>query len=49
MLENQQKQTELLRQGLVAALKEQRSVNVSNFRWLQPVIFLGEERSLDFE
>ena len=49
MMENQQKQTELLRQGLIAAPKEQRSGNVSNFRRLQPTIFTGEERPLDAE
>jgi len=47
MMENQQKQTELLRQGLIAAPKEQRSSNVSEFRRLQPAIFTGEERPLD--
>ena len=32
MMENQQKQTELPRQGLIAAPKEQRLDNVSDFR-----------------
>jgi len=49
MMENQQKQTELLQQGLMVAPKEQRSGNVSDFRWLQPAIFTGEERPLDVE
>jgi len=49
MTENQQKQTELLRQGLVAAPKEQRSGNISDFRRLQLAIFTGEERPLDVE
>jgi len=34
MMENQQKQTELLQQGLIAASKEQKSGNVSDFRRL---------------
>ena len=49
MMENQQKQTELLRQGLIAAPKEQRPGNVSDFRRLQPAIFTREERPLDAE
>ena len=49
MMENQQKQTELLRQGLMTTPKEQRPRNVSDFRRLQPVIFIGEERPLDAE
>ena len=49
MMENQQKQTELLRQGLIAAPKQQRPSNLSDFRRLQPTIFTGEERPLDAE
>ena len=48
MMENQQQQTELLRQEL-AAPKGQRPGNVSDFRRLQPAIFTGEERPLDAE
>ena len=46
-MENQQKQTELPRQGLIAAPKEQRSGNVLDFRRLQPAIFIGKEGPLD--
>ena len=46
MMENQQQQTELLRQGLTDP-KEQRPGNVSDFRRLQPAIFTGGERPLD--
>ena len=49
MMKDQQKQRELLRQGLVAAPKEQRSGNISDFRRLQLAIFTGEERPLDVE
>jgi len=49
MVENQQRQTELLRQGLIAAPQERRPGNVSDFRRLQPAIFTGEERPLDAE
>ena len=48
MMENQQQQTELLRQEL-AAPKEQRPGNVSDFRKLQPAIFTGSEKPLDAE
>ena len=48
MMENQQQQTELLRQEL-AAPKEQRPGNVSDFRRLQPAIFTGVEKPLDAE
>jgi len=34
---------------MIAAPKEQRSDNVSDFRQLQPAIFIGEERPLDAE
>ena len=49
MIENQLKQTELLRQGLIAAPKEQRPGNVSDFWQLQLAIFIGEESPLDVE
>ena len=49
MVENQQRQTELLRQELIAAPQERRPGNVSDFRRLQPAIFTGEERPLDAE
>jgi len=42
MVENQQRQTELHRQGLIAAPKERRPGNVSDFRQLQLAIFTGE-------
>ena len=48
MMENQQQQTELLRQE-IAAPKEQRPGNISDFRRLQPAIFTGEEKPLDAE
>jgi len=48
MMENQQQQTELLRQEL-AAPKEQRPGNISDFRRLQPAIFTGGEKPLDAE
>ena len=48
MMENQQQQTELLRQELTAP-KEQRPGNISDFRRLQPAIFTGEEKPLDAE
>jgi len=49
MMESQQKQTELLRQGLLVAPQEQKLGNVSDFRRLQPAIFSGMERPLDAE
>jgi len=49
MMENQQKQTKLLRQGLIAAHKEQKSGNILDFKRLQPAIFTGEERPPDVE
>jgi len=48
MMENQQQQTELLRQE-IAAPKEQRPGNISDFRRLQPAIFTGGEKPLDAE
>jgi len=48
MMENQQQQTELLRQELTAP-KGQRPGNISDFRRLQPAIFTGEEKPLDAE
>jgi len=48
MVENQQQQTELFRQEL-AAPKEQRPGNISDFRRLQPAIFTGGEKPLDAE
>ena len=47
MVENQQRQTELLWQGLITAPQERRPGNVSDFRRLQPAIFTGGERPLD--
>ena len=49
MMENQQKQTEILNQGLLTAPREQRPGNVSDFRRLQPVVFSSIERPLDAE
>ena len=49
IVENQQKQIELLRQGLLIAPRKQRLGNVSYFRRLQPVIFSGIEKPLDAE
>ena len=46
MMENQQKKTELLHQELIAAPKEQRSGNVSDFRRLQLAIFTEDDRPL---
>jgi len=48
-MQSQQQQTELLRQGLLVAPREQRPGNVSNFRRLQPAIFSGTEKPLDVE
>jgi len=49
MMESQHQQTELLRQALLTTPREKRPGNVSDFRRLQPVIFLGTEKSLDAE
>ena len=46
IMENQQKQTILFRQGLITAPIEQRPDNVSDFRWLHLVIFIAEEKPL---
>ena len=48
MMENQQQQTELLRQEL-ATPKGQRPGNISDFRRLQPATFTGGEKPLDAE
>jgi len=47
-MENQQQQTELLRQK-IAAPKERRPGNISDFRRLQPATFTGGEKPLDAE
>ena len=47
-MEHQQQQTELLRQEL-AAPKELKPGNVSDFRRLQPAVFTGNEQPLDAE
>ena len=49
MMQSQQQQTELLRQGLLVAPREQRPGNVSDFRRLQPAVFSGTEKPLDAE
>ena len=49
MMQNQQQQTELLRQGLLVAPREQRPGSVSDFRRLQPAVFSGTEKPLDAE
>ena len=46
MMESQHQQTELLRQVLLTAPREQRPGNVSDFRRLQPATFLGTKRPL---
>ena len=47
MMESQHQQTELLRQALLTAPREQRPGNVSDFGRLQLTIFSGTERPLD--
>ena len=47
MMETQQKQMELLRQGLLAARKEQRLGSISDFRRLRPAEFSRIEKPLD--
>ena len=47
MMESQYQQTELLRQALLTAPREQRPGNVSDYRRLQSAIFLGTEKPLD--
>jgi len=49
MMQSQQQQTELLRQGLLVAPRERRPGNVSDFRRLQPAVFSGTEKPLDAE
>ena len=49
MMESQHQQTELLRQALWTAPREQRPDNVSDFRKLQPATFSGTEKPLDAE
>ena len=49
MMNSQQQQTKLLRQGLLTALREQRPGIVSDFRRLQPTDFSGTEKPLDEE
>ena len=49
IMKNQHKQTKILHQGLLIAPHEQRSVNVSDFRRLQPTVFSETERPLDAE
>ena len=49
MMESQHQQTELLRQVLLTAPREQKPGNVSDFRRLQPATFLGTEKPLDAE
>jgi len=46
MIENQQQQTKLLRQGLLIAPRDQRPENISGFRRLQLVIFTDTEKLL---
>ena len=48
-MESQHQQTELLRQALLTAPREQRLDNVSDFRRLQPATFSGTEKPLDAE
>ena len=49
MINSQQQQTELLRQGLLTAPRKQRPGTVSDFRRLQPAEFSGTEKPLDVE
>jgi len=49
MMESQQKQTELLHQGLLVAPREQKPGNLSDFRRLEQVTFLSMEKPLDAE
>ena len=49
MIESQHQQTELLRQALLTAPREQRPGSVSDFRKLQPATFSGIEKSLGAE
>ena len=49
MMESQHQQTELLRQALLTAPREQRPGNVSDFRRLQPATFSGTEKPLDVD
>ena len=49
MMNSQQQQTELLRQGLLTAPREQRPGTISDFRRLQLAEFSGMEKPLDVE
>ena len=49
MMDSQQQQVELLRQGLLTAPREQRPGTISDFRRLQPAEFSGTEKPLDAE
>jgi len=49
IMNSQQKQTELLRQGLLTAPREQRPGTVPDFKRLQPAEFSGTEKPLDAE
>jgi len=49
MMENEQKQMEILHQGLLMAPHEQRLGNIFEFRKPQPTVFSGTEKSLDAE
>jgi len=49
MMENQQRQTEILHRGLLTAPSEQRPGNVFDFRRLQLAVFSGTERPWDAE
>ena len=48
-MENQQKKTKILHQGLSTAPHEQRPENVSEFIKLQPIVFSGTKKLLDTE
>jgi len=49
MMKNQQRQTEILHQGLLTAPREQRPGSISDFKRLEPAIFSGTEKPLDAE
>ena len=49
IMENLQKQTEILHQGLLTVWGEPRPGNVTDFRRLQPAVFSGTESALNAE
>jgi len=49
MMKNQQKQTEILHQGLLTVWDEPRPENVTDFRRMQPAVFSGTKSLLNAE